>query len=225
MENTENSEYPEVIQYKQNLYQRYLNLGEDLRAGRISPEEFAKSQTKLHLELEELADYDGALPAFLNRRGFEKGVDRELKELERLGVPASLLALDIDRLRVFNNSFGHIAGDALIQTYGNVIEANTRASDLRGRVGGDEFCILLIGDGPEQATLAAERIRAEIIIAIKEVFPDIQEDQTVSIGLTDFKSGDTATTLRKRADDALLKAKERRNTTVVYPDQFISPAS
>lgn len=205
--------------HQQYLFDHYQDLAEKLLNKKISPEQFAKEQTELHLKLEELADHDGLAKNFLNNQGFAKALERALKLNQRIKIPASLLALDIDHLKKFNDSMGHIAGDKLIKLYASVIEKETRTSDLKGRVGGDEFTVFLANTNVDGAKVVAERIRAQIIKKVAALFHNLSWQQTISIGIAEAKRDDTAQTLRQRADQALYQAKEERDRVVIFKDE------
>lgn len=201
--------------HRQDLEKQYRQLAQKLIDNQISQAEFVSEMVQNHLNLEELADYDGLLPEFLNHSGFEKAVNRELSILRRRGdLKSTLLALDIDQLKRFNDALGHPAGDKLIKIYSQVMLKETRTADLKGRIGGDEFLVFLIGASAEDAKVVAEKIRQAIIEAVKAKFPELEWEQTISIGLTETTTEDNETDLRKRADQALYQAKQERNKVV-----------
>lgn len=80
----------------------------------------------------------------MNNNGFAKNLAQVLKPLQRHDRSGSLLTMDIDHLKRFNDNMGHPAGDKLIRTYAQVIEKQVRISDLKAREGGDEMAVLLI---------------------------------------------------------------------------------
>lgn len=199
-------------QYILSYYQRLL---EDLLSKKITLQGLAEKLTQKHLELEERADHDGLVSTFLNNNGFTKALERELKVLKRMNIPGTLLALDIDRLKRFNDTMGHLSGDKLIKTYAQVISRHTRESDLKSRAGGDEFLVFLSNTDTEGAKIVAERIRTQIMIEVSLAFPQLSWAQTISIGLAQVYKDDTAAPLRERADRALYQAKEKRNRIIV----------
>lgn len=203
--------------HQKYLIEYYLTLGNKLIIGDLSPEDFAAQQTQLHLELEKNIDYDGLLHTFFNNNGFTKALEFQL-ENSRQGTAylGTLLALDIDHLKKFNDIMGHLAGDKLIKTYAAVIEKQTRAADLKGRLGGDEFAIFMAGVDVEIAKIIADRIRTSIIEEVKKVFANISWDQTISIGIAQLRENDHVESLRLRADLALYKAKKQKNTVVIH---------
>ncbi|RJP46275.1 MAG: GGDEF domain-containing protein [Armatimonadetes bacterium] len=204
------------IQRQKKLIDYYRELAEQLTVGELSADEFSAKQAKKHLWLESLADYDSLIPGFYNQGGFNKTLDRTLSTLKRLDITGSLLFLDVDRLKRFNDKNGHPAGSELLRIYGRVMEQEVRKSDLKGRVGGDEFALFLVGADKEKALMVAERIRSGIITEVEKIFPKLEWKQTISIGVSQVKENDTVESLLKRADQALYKAKEKRNRTEVF---------
>lgn len=194
---------------------KYQTSAQKLLNNEITPEQFADEQTEIFLKLASLADHDGLIANFLNNNGLTNSLTGQLSLIKRIKYPACLLALDIDYLKKFNDKLGHVAGDKLIKIYAQVMEQHIRISDLKGRVGGDEFVVFLIGADLAGAKLVAERIRADIIKTVKEAFPNIDWDQTISIGITQVLESDGAKSLRERADQALYEAKKDRNKVSV----------
>ena len=194
---------------------KYQTLAEQLLNREITAEQFASEQTEIFLKLASLADHDGLIASFLNNNGLTNSLTGQLSLIKRIKYPACLLALDIDYLKKFNDKLGHVEGDKLIKIYAQVMERHIRISDLKGRVGGDEFVVFLIGADLAGASVVAERIRTDIIQTVKKAFPEINWDQTISIGITQVKEDDDAKTLRERADQALYEAKKDRNKVAV----------
>lgn len=173
------------------------------------------------LELDAKADHDGLIKDFLSNNGFTKNLETELKRCAREETEGVLLALDIDKLKSFNDTLGHVAGDKLIRLYAQVIQENTRALDLHGRLGGDEFGVFLVNCTLERAGEVAERIRETILKTVKEMFPNLGWDQTISIGIAKAQMSDNPESLRIRADRSLYKAKEHRNKVISETDTEI----
>lgn len=191
-------------------------MAKKLVSGQTTPEQFAEELTQIHLAMEKRVYQDGLVENFLNNAGFTNFLDRELKLANRVPtLTGTLLALDIDYLKKFNDTLGHIEGDKLIKTYAQVIAHHTRESDTKGRLGGDEFAVFLIGSSSQNAQMVAERIRVDIIEEVKKSFPQLAWEQTISIGIAQMQTDDTSETLRLRADNALYEAKKEKNKVVV----------
>lgn len=206
------------MDHQSYLLAHYRELAKKLISGQITAEQFAKEQTQIHLDLENRAYLDGLVENFLNNTGFTNFLGRELKLIKRIPhFNGTLLTLDIDHLKKFNDTMGHIEGDKLIKTYAQVIARHTRESDIKGRLGGDEFAVFLIGSNLENAEVIAERIRVDIIEKVKNNFPELLWEQTISIGIVQAKINESVKEIRTRADNALYEAKKERNKVVISP--------
>ncbi len=97
-----------------------------------------------------------------NRRGFAARSDAALIEARRQGEPCAVVALDLDRFKAINDGHGHAAGDVVLRGVGAAIRASVRGGDVSGRLGGEEFALLLPGDSIADAVSVAERLRALI---------------------------------------------------------------
>jgi len=144
-----------------------------------------------------------------NARHFANALAEELARAARFERPMSLIMADLDLLRDINNTYGHLAGDAVLQGIAEVFRAQLRHYDVPARFGGEEFSILLPETPPEQATEIAERIRR----AVAERTFDVETSSepiraTVSIGVAAFpKDGIDANELIHQADLAVYRAK------------------
>src|SRR5437667_2618398 len=144
-----------------------------------------------------------------NARYFASALAEELGRAERFGRPMSLIMADLDLLRDINNTYGHLAGDAVLQGIAEIFRAQLRHYDVPARFGGEEFSILLPETPPEQALEIAERIRK----AVSETSFDVETSSepihaTVSIGVAAFpKDGADANELIHQADLAVYRAK------------------
>jgi diguanylate cyclase (GGDEF)-like protein/putative nucleotidyltransferase with HDIG domain len=144
-----------------------------------------------------------------NARYFASALAEELGRAERFGRPMSLIMADLDLLRDINNTYGHLAGDAVLQGIAEIFRAQLRHYDVPARFGGEEFSILLPETPPEQALEIAERIRK----AVSETSFDVETSNepihaTVSIGVAGYpKDGADANELIHQADLAVYRAK------------------
>ena len=112
-------------------------------------------------ELEARADVDPLLD-ILNRRGFERELTRSLAYVKRYGTPAALLYIDLDGFKAINDRHGHAAGDELLKLVAGELAAHVRASDVVGRLGGDEFGVLMWNAGKPQAMMRARDLEIRI---------------------------------------------------------------
>ncbi|BBC01594.1 diguanylate cyclase (GGDEF)-like protein [Bradyrhizobium japonicum] len=166
--------------------------------------------------LAHLASTD-ALTGLANRRRLDDTLDVEWRRGMRAKAPVSLLMIDVDHFKIYNDTYGHQAGDAVLTTVGRCIASSAkRATDLGARYGGEEFSVLLPGIGKTGALEIAERIRAKLAAA-RESEPELP---TVSIGLSCLVPDHERTSrdLLKAADLALYQAKrEGRDRVIVSP--------
>jgi diguanylate cyclase (GGDEF)-like protein len=148
-----------------------------------------------------------------NRRFLDEYFVRQLHILKRqqpqLRTPLSILMLDLDHFKIFNDDYGHEIGDQVLQAFGGTLVATVRASDLVSRYGGEEFCIILANTDLEGAKETAEKIRAATErIDVETLGIKKTKKITVSIGISVYpEHGITPQDLLKRADQALYTAK------------------
>jgi two-component system cell cycle response regulator len=182
-----------------------------LRAGRRIldlQEELLKAREALR----EQATHDG-LTGLWNRTAILEKLADELARAARDANPVSVLMVDLDRFKAVNDTYGHLAGDAVLREAGRRMKAAARRYDSVGRYGGEEFLVVLPGCDAEQAAHQAERLR-QILAAEPVLVGAIPLDVTCSIGLACSSDG-LANALIKDADDALYLAKDRGRNCVV----------
>ncbi|WP_028919811.1 sensor domain-containing diguanylate cyclase [Pseudoxanthomonas suwonensis] len=148
------------------------------------------------------------LTGLFNRRYLEESLARELARSERRGLPLSLMMLDLDHFKLFNDLHGHPGGDALLAALGPLLRQRTRGEDIACRYGGEEFTLILPEANLEQAARRAGEL-AEAVRALRvEYLGTLLPAVTCSIGVATYHHGeDTAETLLQRADKALYRAK------------------
>ncbi|MGE5758437.1 MAG: diguanylate cyclase [Sideroxydans sp.] len=158
-----------------------------------------------------------SLTGIINRREFTSILENELARAKRYATPLSLVMYDLDHFKQVNDTFGHDAGDHVLQTVANLVKRSIRAIDVDARWGGEEFMILMPQSDIEGARNAAEKLR----VAIAGQHFDKVGYITASFGVAEFGSGDDIGSLLKRVDDALYKAKGRgRNCVETVGDTF-----
>jgi two-component system cell cycle response regulator len=155
-----------------------------------------------------------SLTGVANRRELEDRFESEVERATRGGRPLSILVLDIDWFKEFNDRFGHSAGDRALVLLAEALLRATRASDLVARLGGEEFAVLAPETDEPEAFLLAERLRSEV----RTAFARQPETLTVSCGVASFPvHGIAAGELMHAADRALYEAKERgRDRALVF---------
>lgn len=157
------------------------------------------------------------LTGLFNRRYTEETLDRELKRAERSHEPVSVLMLDVDHFKRFNDTFGHDAGDHVLKELASVLNRRTRGSDVVSRMGGEELLVVLPGASQEIAARKAEEMRAAIERLELHHLGKPLGVVTVSIGVSACPPhGASPAELLKVADQALYTAKrDGRNRVVV----------
>jgi diguanylate cyclase (GGDEF)-like protein len=164
-------------------------------------------QTRARLdEVEKSADQDGMLP-LLNRRAFVRELTRYIAFTGRYNTPASLIYFDLNHLKKTNDTYGHAAGDAVLSHFAEVLQSHVRDSDCVGRLGGDEFGVLLSHANQDQALKKAATLAAAL-----EASPTNWNGNSISIsfayGAFELKSGDNPDTAMARADQAMYEQKK-----------------
>ena len=150
-----------------------------------------------------------SLTGVANRRHFLACAEEELKRLERYHGACSLLMLDLDHFKKVNDLYGHAAGDTVLAGVARICAESLRSSDLLGRIGGEEFCILLVETGVDEALQAAERLRGQIRDTEIPIGPQDVVRPQASIGVAEWRGGsELLTALMGRADEALYRAKQ-----------------
>jgi diguanylate cyclase (GGDEF)-like protein len=172
--------------------------------------------------MEELSYTDG-LTGVYNFRFFKKRINEEYRRAKRYSRNLALLILDIDDLKLINDNYGHLAGDSLLKSFGNILLESVRSDDVVSRYGGDEFCLIMPETNRERTRQFMERIRDRIARnpVLLEGVPE-RQNYSVSIGGAVFPlDADSIDGLIKAADMALLKAKEEgRNCSKLYIPEY-----
>lgn len=184
----------------------------------------ANEQLNAHLaEIESLQEtlreqaIRDALTGLYNLRFLTESMKREIAQATRDMVPLSVVLMDIDHFKVFNDTYGHKAGDEVLQALGKILSSQTRAGDIACRYGGEEFMVIMPSAHPQEAFRRAEQWRK--IFASTHIINKGQVlSATLSAGVATFPDhGATGDDIWRAADNALYKAKSAgRNCVVVY---------
>ena len=187
---------------------RDLTMADRERFGVVSEQcALALQNARLHEDLELLAVTDRMTCMYNHVYGIQR-LDEEVKRAARFGHPLSVIMLDIDDFKSFNDTYGHPAGDELLFEVGEVIRRALREMDIAVRYGGDEFAVILPETPARGALLVAERVRNDIGELGFELGTDGPVGRTVSIGVAEFPSdGTSGRLLVEAADRALYGAK------------------
>jgi diguanylate cyclase (GGDEF)-like protein len=169
---------------------------------------------QLNEELARQAQTD-ALTGLYNRRAFYEAVNRERERCARYGHPLSIILLDLDHFKSFNDKYGHLVGDQALCHFADVLSATLRSSDVAARYGGEEFVVLAPETDLEAGLQLAERLRAALrqspLLSDGEAIPI-----TASMGLTMLQGDDDVNTLLSRADRALYQAKAQGRDRIFH---------
>lgn len=181
--------------------------------------EEVRERQRLQVDLEHLANTD-ALTGLPTRRYFMEQLEREVTRRERYQHPLSLLILDLDHFKRVNDRWGHAVGDEALKAFAETVQCCLRTQDIAGRIGGEEFAVLLPETGEGVARPVAERIRQRMgqnVIAC----PNGESCRTtVSIGLAESLEGEAMGSLLRRADQALYAAKQTGRDRVVSVEEI-----
>jgi diguanylate cyclase (GGDEF)-like protein len=177
-------------------------------------------------ELRQIAKLD-AMTGGLSRRGFFAEVEKEFLRAGRYDRPSALVLIDVDHFHGINDRYGHAAGDAVLVSIANACMATMRKSDVFGRVGGEEFGLLLPETEPEEAREAAERVRRLVEETVIETAAGPVR-ATISLGIAPMPAvAEGAATWYSEADIALYEAKNfgRNRVILAKPRRPSTPAA
>jgi two-component system, cell cycle response regulator len=178
----------------------------------LKKRELTRERDRVLMELKTLAITD-SLTGLYNRRHFYHELEIEIDRFNRYGRPLSLLLIDIDDFKKYNDRHGHIDGDKVLRKTADLIASCMRKMDSAYRYGGEEFTVILPETDCSSAMNLAQRIR-QTIEAYFISFPD-REKITVSIGITEYATDDSLTGFIHRADKAMYEAKAAGRNSLV----------
>jgi two-component system, cell cycle response regulator len=187
----------------------------------------AVHNSRMYHELKVLATKD-TLTGLLNRHSALANLEAELVRSQHQGQALSVVMIDVDAFKQVNDLYGHAAGDVALQSVARLIQNTIRRHDIAGRMGGEEFLIVLPETNQEGALIIAERLRQTCEKTLIEADGHKALRLTMSLGLACWPetSAATANDLVKKADIALYRAKENgRNCVAVYQTSSSLPVS
>ncbi|HXL70046.1 MAG TPA: GGDEF domain-containing protein [Rhizomicrobium sp.] len=170
-------------------------------------QELTQTRTRLD-EVEKTADLDAVLP-ILNRRAFIRELTRYIAFTTRYSTPASLIYFDLNHLKQTNDTLGHAAGDALLAKFAKILLSHVRESDCVGRMGGDEFAILLSHASQGQALKKAMAL-ADFAAKNQAQWNGHAIPISFAYGAFELKAGDKAEAAIAKADEAMYAQKRAR---------------
>ncbi|MDT8380381.1 MAG: diguanylate cyclase [Desulfotignum sp.] len=188
----------------------------DLRIKRVLREaRLKRERNRLLKELEKLAITD-ALTNLYNSRQFFRQIKLEIERNERYQHHLSLLILDIDHFKHYNDAWGHLEGDRVLMAIGRIINACMRSMDTAYRYGGEEFAVLLPETDLKRACVVGYRIKKRIGQEVFEPEPGVHQSITISIGVSEFRAGEDTMSFIRRTDQALYRSKENGRNLLTY---------
>jgi diguanylate cyclase (GGDEF)-like protein len=156
-----------------------------------------------------------ALTGLSNRHAMEEMFPREVLRCVSDNVPVSLIMVDVDRFKSFNDKFGHVAGDRALSAVGHILRKQFRPRDLLVRYGGDEFAVLLPGVTESEAVTIADRVRSAVSGSTEDSSDSlIQVPVNISMGVAQMEKRGSFESLLRAADEALYRAKAAGRNTV-----------
>jgi diguanylate cyclase len=199
------------------MHETNMSLEEKLQASR---EDFAALQRDMDdVRRESMLD---PLTKIANRKSFDDGLTQAMADAQTGNLPLTLIIVDIDHFKNFNDTYGHQTGDQVLRLVAMTLKSNIKGKDLAARYGGEEFVAVLPSTDLAGAVIAAENIRKAI--QAKELLKRSTNEKlgriTASFGVAAFHSEDTAVTLIERADRCLYAAKHAGRNRVVSEDEL-----
>ncbi|WP_321492003.1 GGDEF domain-containing protein [uncultured Desulfobacter sp.] len=176
------------------------------------------------LEVSQQEARTDSLTGLTNRRGLEKRLEIERIRARQNNAPFSVIMLDIDHFKAVNDTFGHLVGDSLLKGFAAVLSSQVRRNDLAARYGGEEFLIILPETNLEGAYAVADKIRTILCKkewTIKESGKSIGSIKA-SMGISQYKLGETGNQVIQRADEAMYHAKNTGRDRIVIHSELTS---
>lgn len=173
----------------------------------------ALSNAQLFAQTRRLSITDG-LTELYTHRYFQETLDREISRARRYNKPLALMMVDIDHFKAVNDTYGHQAGDHILQGLAQMMRGQFRQSDYACRYGGEEFSVILTDTRMESAIMGAERLRKSMEERVFE-FCDYRITVTISIGISGFKDTMSKQSMIEAADQALYRAKRNGRNRVM----------
>ncbi|MDH4320534.1 MAG: GGDEF domain-containing protein [Desulfobulbaceae bacterium] len=163
--------------------------------------------------------YHDPLTGAYNRQMFQQRITQEIAHARRHQQPLALLMIDVDHFKKINDTFGHLAGDRVLQQISDLLRTTVRTDDYVARFGGEEFVVIAPETEPETAMILAERVRATMAAHAFTVDSETTRWLTISIGVANLTaSTQTVDDLIRNADNALYAAKENGRNQVCQAD-------
>lgn len=188
--------------------------------GLVNESSLALEIADLYEETERMSITD-SLTGLYNHREFYKHLKSELDRAKRFDTGLSLLMIDVDNFKIFNDTYGHLAGDMALKMISGAIQRAVRKIDIVSRYGGEEFTVILPETEQTGAIVLAERIKNEVASLDISPVEDERVTLTVSIGICSSRGGEmTPDQIMSRADDAAYLAKKTGKNKICISDRI-----
>jgi diguanylate cyclase len=201
-----------LVQGAQEMQLNNRKLEERLASSRQEIE-----QLQQNLETVRIESLTDPLTTLANRKYFDTSLAKGLLDAQEKNEPLSLLMLDIDHFKSFNDKFGHLTGDQVLRLVALSVKQNVKGQDIAARYGGEEFVVALPNTSLQSAITVADHVRRAVMT--KELMKRSSGERlgrvTISIGVAVLRSGDTAQLLIDRADKCLYAAKRHGRNRVI----------
>jgi len=196
----------ETVAEKDNQHKNLQKQFEDIKKENLKLES-SNEELKIKVRIDMLS-------GLLNRMSLFNTIDVEIERAIRSGAPLTGIMLDIDHFKHVNDNFGHQVGDLVIQQIGEMLQNSLRIYDYAGRYGGEEFFMLLTNASLQQGYIIGERFRKNL-----EEHPIICSNKkisvTISMGIAQYRLGESRDAWIERADKALYKAKKMGRNRII----------
>jgi diguanylate cyclase (GGDEF)-like protein len=184
---------------------------QDATERKLAEEEVRESERR-HREL----SITDSLTKLYNSRHFFRELRQEMERAKRYDEPLSLIMLDIDNFKGYNDTYGHLEGDRALAVLADVIRGSLRCADTAFRYGGEEFTILLPETVGADAVLVAERLRQSFEDVVLSPAPELQVHMTISLGVGQYCHDEQESAFMKRVDGCMYTAKQHGKNRVYF---------
>lgn len=223
---------PDVASLKQIIHKLATSSAEMAQVNKTLASQLAASSKEISqlqgdLEAVRTESYTDPLTTLGNRKFFDQSLQKAIADANPPHEPFSLLLMDIDHFKKFNDTYGHLTGDQVLRLVAGSLKQTVKGQDVTARYGGEEFAVILPSTGLRQATTVADQIRRAVAAnkLIKRSTGEHLGNVTISIGAAVFHAGETAQHLIARADECLYAAKRNgRNCVVCETDPEMEAA-
>jgi diguanylate cyclase (GGDEF)-like protein len=210
--------FRDAVKSEEALSAKILDQHLHLKQAFLNIEHLNEELSQSNQRLEKIARYD-LLSGLLNRMSLFSMIDLEIERCVRSSSVLSAMMLDIDDFKQVNDNYGHLPGDKVIKVFGELLTNSLRKYDHPGRYGGEEFFVVLPTADYTQAFQIAERFRENLAATDIDLVEGKSIRVTTSIGIAQYRKGETRENWIARSDKALYEAKRKgKNKTCIYSD-------